>query len=279
MNLLRRPMSAAAVDVFAAWDLARLEVFPHGRRDFWRREGVTAVWFEPVEFFRRTWGWKRGKEGLWNEVEGFYRERGGSFRVDLTEAEVTEADGLGHRLRIQSPSLEHGYVNDIVVRELGGDPGACGGGDGSGHGEGPGVAGLEVRDARGADMGAFADIYLECFGARPREPRLARQNLMALERVPGWTPWLVWAGREAVGAYSLFVRDREGFLSSGSTLPAYAGLGIQRWMIRYRVAVAERLGLERATSYALRGSGSLRNLEREGFRVVDAKSTLRHPGQ
>lgn len=254
--------ATTACSLFAAWDLARLEAFPHGRRDLLQRDGITAIWFEPVEFFRRAWGWSAANLGLWPDIAAFLGRDGTGYRVD-----VGESDLAADRLRWCAPALQPACTNDIVERDLSGLPALATPRD------------LAVEPAGGPGMDAFARVYLECFGARPAEPDDALRNLKALERIPGWHPWLVRVGSEVAGAYSLFLRDGLAFLSSGATLPRFEGRGIQRHLIAFRLAAARQLGASRAVSYAQRGSRSLANLLRAGFDVVDAKVTLRHPGQ
>src|SRR5215469_8602747 len=92
------------------WDLVRLQRFPIGRKRVWQRGGITAIDFDQVEFFRRSWGWTTQNVALWEEVRRFHGEGGGAFRVDVPNMEVFQ------QLRARTSRLEFCYRNEVVSR-------------------------------------------------------------------------------------------------------------------------------------------------------------------
>jgi GNAT superfamily N-acetyltransferase len=81
----------------------------------------------------------------------------------------------------------------------------------------------------------------------------------------------------AAGGGAMHVLDGVAHLFAGSTLPAYRGRGVQTALIRARLAYARELGCDLVFSEAEPGSGSQRNLEREGFVSVYTQSVMIKP--
>lgn len=79
----------------------------------------------------------------------------------------------------------------------------------------------------------------------------------------------------AVGAGSLHVHHRLGWLRAGSVLPAYRGRGIQRSLIAHRAEHARRLGADLVGGSAVEDGVSAANLERLGFRRVATRRSYR----
>jgi len=247
------------------WDWERVTVFPHGERGFLERGLLRGVRFEPVEFFRRGWGLGLDNRNDWGGLFDFLSAGGGSFRVDVPdEPEVVEA------LRADLPAIEPAY-SDVMVRWTGRggvdlDSAAVLG------------DGLSAERVTSSGMHAFAEIYLRCFEAEPRDWVAAQENVMAIRQIAGWEGWMVRNGGAPVAGFGLFVRDGVAFLSSAATLPEHRRMGIQRCLIAKRVLRALELGVDRIVTYAHREGSSLKNLLSLGFEPESIRHTFRHPG-
>jgi hypothetical protein len=75
-------------------------------------------------------------------------------------------------------------------------------------------------------------------------------------------------GGRVVAAASLGVRERVASLAGAATLPDHRRLGAQSALYAARIRFASELGCAVATVSTAPGSGSQRNAERRGFRVV-----------
>ena len=80
-----------------------------------------------------------------------------------------------------------------------------------------------------------------------------------------------------LGCASLTIRDGLATLGGMSTLPEVRGQGIQTALIRHRLRVAAASGCDLATSTAVPGDVSERNLLRQGFRCVFTVETWVRP--
>lgn len=85
---------------------------------------------------------------------------------------------------------------------------------------------------------------------------------------PGIVPFLAWVDGEPAGTGVLTVHDGIGSLNGDTTLPPFRGRGIQQALQRARLAAAQAAGCTLAVTDASPGSGSQRNMERNGFRVA-----------
>lgn len=81
-------------------------------------------------------------------------------------------------------------------------------------------------------------------------------------------PYIVFVDGKAAGGGTLTLRNGVAGLLGSSTLPEYRRRGIQSALIGVRLEDARAAGCDLAMSMTLPGSGSQRNLERQGFRVV-----------
>lgn len=81
-------------------------------------------------------------------------------------------------------------------------------------------------------------------------------------------PYLVFMDGKAAAGGTLTVRNGVAGLLGSSTLPEFRRRGIQSGLIGVRLRDARAAGCDLAMSITLPGSGSQRNLERQGFRVV-----------
>ena len=79
---------------------------------------------------------------------------------------------------------------------------------------------------------------------------------------------LGWVDGQPAGTGALVIDGGVGWLSGDSTLPQYRGRGIQQAIQRHRLRLARDAGCDLAVTESAPGSGSQRNMERLGFRVV-----------
>lgn len=82
---------------------------------------------------------------------------------------------------------------------------------------------------------------------------------------------LAWEGDVAIGASAMGVHDGIASLFGSAVRVAWRRRGVQRALIRERVAFAKAQGCDLVTACTLPGTGSQRNLERWGLRVVYPK--------
>ena len=249
--------------ILRRWEIERLRRFRHGNKKLLHADGILATYFEPVEFFRRVHGLAATTLGHWPELVRFYAAYGQSFLVDFYADDGplgATLEGGGH--------LEFCYRNTLLHRAL--DTGADGGGVALKSFE-PEVLPVDART-----ISTFSRIYLTCFEASSTSFEIAQENLNALLGMPGWYPYLVRVRGQFAGCYSFFQRGSVILLSSAATLPEFRNLGLQQFMIGWRLAQARQLEAECAVTYGLTGSTSVSNLKKLGFRETHEKLTFRY---
>jgi GNAT superfamily N-acetyltransferase len=84
----------------------------------------------------------------------------------------------------------------------------------------------------------------------------------------GKFPYLAFFDRVAAAGGTLTIRDGLAGLLGASTLPKFRNRGVQSALISVRLVAARDAGCNLAMSVTQPSSGSQRNLERQGFRVV-----------
>ncbi len=103
----------------------------------------------------------------------------------------------------------------------------------------------------------------------PLPPLDAQLNLGAIVvRRPGTRLFLAFLEGRVAGTAELMVEGPTAWLSADSTLPRFRGRGVQRALQAHRLVLGAESGCDLAVSEAAPGSGSQRNMERAGFRVV-----------
>ena len=135
--------------------------------------------------------------------------------------------------------------------------------------------GITVRELGRGEVGAWGAVIAEGFGML--DP--VRPAWRALERpLAGHAHhhrFVAERGGQVVGAASLHVHRRTGWLRAATVVPEARGLGIQRALIDARLAHAARLGCDLAGSLAEAGGVSAANLERRGFAEVALRRRYR----
>ncbi len=130
--------------------------------------------------------------------------------------------------------------------------------------------GIEVRVCTGAERELWGHIAARGFSDE-EEPGPAQEEFGSL--MAGRDDAILvlgWADGQPAGTGALVIDGGVGWLSGDSTLPQYRRRGIQQAVQRHRLRLARDAGCALAVTEAAPGSGSQRNMERLGFRVVYA---------
>ena len=134
----------------------------------------------------------------------------------------------------------------------------------------PGVLppGVEVRACTRGERALWGRLAARGFSdeTEPGAAHLEFGDIMAAHVAN--TLVLAWADGQPAGTGALAVDGGVAWLSGDTTLPEFRGRGIQQAIQRYRLGLARDAGCTLAVTEAIAGSGSQRNMERLGFRVV-----------
>jgi MOSC domain-containing protein YiiM/GNAT superfamily N-acetyltransferase len=135
--------------------------------------------------------------------------------------------------------------------------------------------GVTVREVHRAEVGAWGSVIAEAAGL-PNPVAVAWRALETpLAEAAHHHRFVAERDGRAVGAASLHVHRRVGWLRAATVLPEARGLGIQRALIGARLAHAVRLGCDLAGSLADAGGVSAANLGRMGFSEVAVRRRYR----
>jgi len=88
------------------------------------------------------------------------------------------------------------------------------------------------------------------------------------------TAWMGLVDGKPVSAAAMNTRGKLALLFADSTLEEFRGQGLHLVLIRARLHHAAKLGCDLATASTAPGSGSQRNYERAGFRVIYTKLNM-----
>ncbi len=88
---------------------------------------------------------------------------------------------------------------------------------------------------------------------------------------------LAWVDGEPAGTGELAIREGVGWFSADTTGARFRGRGIQTAMQRRRLQLAREAGCGLAVTESYPGSGSQRNMERLGFRIVYTRVDMVQP--
>ena len=127
---------------------------------------------------------------------------------------------------------------------------------------------LEVRVCNEEERQLWARIAARGFadGRAADPPHREFGRIMAARPEPILV--LAWVDGEPAGTGSLMIDGGVGWLTGDSTLPQYRGRGVQQAIQRHRLQLAREAGCDLTVTEAVPGSGSQRNMERLGFRIV-----------
>lgn len=141
-------------------------------------------------------------------------------------------------------------------------------------------AGIEVREVLTQDDRERWKLAAASGFSWPLPPLDAQLDLGAIVvRRPGTRLFLAFVNSRVAGTAELFIEDRVAWFSADSTLAQFRGKGVQRALQAHRLVLSAAAGCEIAVSEAAPGSGSQRNMERAGFRVVYSRLDMGLPAQ
>jgi GNAT superfamily N-acetyltransferase len=191
-------------------------------------------------------------EEEFERLEEFFRSRGSAVFIEVCPmADAWFIEALGKR----------GYrvveFSNVLIREI--QPGEAYAGA---------PAGITVRKPKPAEERLFAETMARGFVDyfEPTEEFIA--SMRSFFSGSAVHPYLVFVEGKAAGGGTLTLRNGVAGLLGSSTLPEFRQQGIQSALIRVRLEDARAAGCNLAMSMTLPASGSQRNLERQGFRVV-----------
>jgi hypothetical protein len=126
------------------------------------------------------------------------------------------------------------------------------------------------------DQSAFwVDMVLGCFFEEPAVPPPALRNgAIAMAAVAGFSAWMAQVDRQPAGGASLVIHNGLALFCGDGTLPSFRHRGVQKALLRARLAHALAAGCRLAVICTQPGSGSQRNAERQGFRVAYARTMM-----
>jgi len=187
-------------------------------------------------------------------MEEFYRERGAAPSVELCPlADASLVELLANR----------GYVplefNNVLVRTMVGATFAP-----------EETVRLAFADEEHIWAHTVGRGFLEKDDLTPDETDVGR----AIWHMPDSRCYLAFGAGRAAAAAAISMHSGLATLFADSTLLGFRGAGLHGALIRERLRAAAESGCDLATASTLPGSGSQRNYERHGFRVVYTKVML-----
>jgi GNAT superfamily N-acetyltransferase len=193
---------------------------------------------------------------------GFYRGHGSPLRIELTFA--TDGSLLAKLATLRTRIVE--FISILTLDLAGFDLAAS-----------PAPAGIEVEAVDPSDA-ATADLVDDTIGrgfneGQPVPPLFRGLSRISLAKPGGMTALARIDGVAAGGGRLDIVTPAEGdpdrspiaLLTGASTLPPYRRRGVQRALLRARLARAVERGCRLAVIQARTGSTSERNIQRSGF--------------
>jgi GNAT superfamily N-acetyltransferase len=184
-------------------------------------------------------------------LEEFYRSRGSAVFMEVCPmADTSFVEALGKR----------GYrvieFSNMLIREID-MPDLL-----------PIPPGITIRSAEPGESRVFAEAVTRGFSDHFEPTEELIDTIQDFFSGPGLVPYLARIDGKIVGGGTLGVRKGIAGLFGTSTLPEFRGRGVQSALISARLADGRKAGCDMAMSVTQPSSGSQRNLERQGFRVV-----------
>ena len=185
-------------------------------------------------------------------MEKFYRCRGSAVFIEVSPmADPSFIEMLGQR----------GYrvieFSNMLIREIGREE------------KFPEFApGITIRPAEAAESRLFAETVSRGFADHFEPTDELIDTIQEFFSGPGLVPYLVWIEGKPIAGGTLGIRKGIAGLFGMSTLPEFRRRGVQAALISARLEAGRAAGCDIAMSVTQPSSGSQRNLERQGFRVV-----------
>jgi len=134
---------------------------------------------------------------------------------------------------------------------------------------------IRVTKVKPGEIGTWANFVLRCFFGGPEgPPAVLLEGAVAMVSIPAVSGWLVRGDDRVAGGGALVVHDGLALICGDGTLPPLGSRRLQTTLLRVRLAEAQKEGCDLAVICTQPGSDSQRNAEREGFRVVYARTTM-----
>jgi GNAT superfamily N-acetyltransferase len=188
-------------------------------------------------------------------IESFYRERGSSCLIDLCPMAHDSVIAF-----VQNRPYRIIEFNNILVRAIKPDE-QFASDDGAIH-----YAGQDERELWARTVGEGFSEHLA----------LSDEQVSLMATIAKDTYCLLGrdAGERFVGGAGLAIQNHTALFIGDAVLPAFRRQGWQSRLIRERLGIAQRNGCDLAAVSVLPGSGSHRNYERAGFRLIYMRVNL-----
>ncbi len=146
--------------------------------------------------------------------------------------------------------------------------------------ESDGLSVARIADDDEAGHATLAEAVLRGFFEGPGEPPEGIREIMGgMTAAPGSSGWLARVDSEPAGGAVMIAYQGVCLFAGDATMPDRRRCGVQSALIRARLGHAESIGCDRVAACTVPGSISQRNYERQGFRVVYARTLMvREPG-
>jgi len=186
-----------------------------------------------------------------DRLESFYFDRGESVRVETCP--MADASLMGHYGTRGYLVSEFSNVMAVRLEAIAALPA---------------TDGIEIRAARPDEFDLWARTVAQGFA----EVQAASEEIVAIMKqfasAPGTECYLANVEGRVAGGATLAIRGRIAGLFGASTLLEFRRRGVQMALLRTRLRRASEFGCGLATSIALPGSISQRNMSRTGFQTL-----------
>ena len=136
-------------------------------------------------------------------------------------------------------------------------------------------ANIHIRLSEYAEKEQYLDIFQEAFADREERDPEYRAFQWAEDSLPDCRRYIAENDNGPVGMASFPVIDGVGYFGSGGVIPAYRRMGLQRALIRRRIADAVSIGCTLVLGGGSPGATEYRNFERAGLRLIPSGSVWR----
>jgi GNAT superfamily N-acetyltransferase len=142
----------------------------------------------------------------------------------------------------------------------------------------PEAPAAEVRPVVDGEQRAWVEQFAQSYLGGPTQSDTQRRALGAMTRARGNTCFLAFDGGAPAGCAIASALEGVALLSGAGVSPPFRGRGLQRSLLRARLAWAAERGCDVAASATEPATPSARSLERAGFRCAYPKVVMVHSG-
>jgi GNAT superfamily N-acetyltransferase len=136
----------------------------------------------------------------------------------------------------------------------------------------------EVRLIQEGERRAWVEVFAQSYLGGPTQSDTQRLALGAMTRAEGNACFLAFEGGAPAGCAIASALDGVALLSGAGVAPPFRGRGLQRALLRARLAWAAEQGCDIAAGATEPGTASARSLERAGFRCAYPKVVMVRSG-